>query len=105
MTSVEMRSDELFKRNKFYVDGRWQMPVIERQEIDLENVQLIAYSDIRSNDNKNNRNKGVHFFVDDYRFEGVYRNPEKSLGRLSQYKFLLTPDYSTYSDMNYWRQL
>ena len=45
------------------------MPVIERQEIDLENVQLIAYSDIRSNDNKNNRNKGVHFFVDDYRFE------------------------------------
>ena len=105
MTSVEMRSDELFKRNEFNVDGQWQLPVIERQEIDLENVQLIAYSDIRSNDNKNNRNKGVHFFVDDYRFEGVYRNPEQSLGRLSQYKFLLTPDYSTYSDMNYWRQL
>lgn len=105
MTSVEMRSDELFKRNEFNVDGQWQLPVIERQEIDLENVQLIAYSDIRSNDNKNNRNKGVHFFVDDYRFEGVYRNLEQSLGRLLQYKFLLTPDYSTYSDMNYWRQL
>ena len=56
MTSVEMRSNSLFKRNEFNVDGRWQMPVIKRQEIELENVQLIAYSDIRLNDNIKNRN-------------------------------------------------
>lgn len=105
MTSKEMRSNNLFKRNEFKTTGKWQIPIIERQEIDLDNIDLISYADIRCNDNKINRQKGVHFFVDDYRFEGVYRNPERSLGRLSQYKFLLTPDYSTYSDMNYWRQL
>ncbi len=105
MTSIEMRGNALFRRNEFATVGQWQIPLIERQDIDLENVDLISYSDIRFNDNVHNRNKGVHFFVDDYRFEGVYRNPEKSLGRLSQYKFLLTPDYSTYSDMNYWRQI
>ena len=105
MTSVEMRANSLFSRNEFLTSGRWQIPIIEKQNIDLDNVKLIAYSDIRTKDSAVNRVKGVHFFIDDYRFEGIYRNPERSLGRLSQYKFLLTPDYSTYTDMNYWRQL
>lgn len=105
MTSVEMRKNILFSRNSFSTVGKWQIPIVERQRIELDNVELIAYSDIRTKDNALNRKKGVHFFIDDYRFEGVYRNPEKSLGRLSQYKFLLTPDYSTYADMNYWRQM
>ena len=105
MTSVEMRKNILFSRNSFPTVGKWQIPIVERQRIELDNVELIAYSDIRTKDNALNRKKGVHFFIDDYRFEGVYRNPEKSLGRLSQYKFLLTPDYSTYADMNYWRQM
>ena len=105
MKSIEMRANELFCRNGFITSGKWQLPIIEKQNIELGDIQLISYSDIRTNDNEINRKKGVHFFIDDYRFEGVYRNPERSLGRLSQYRFLLTPDYSTYSDMNYWRQL
>lgn len=105
MTSVEMRNHALFKRNEYDTTGRWQIPIIRRQEIDLKDLDLIAYSDIRSNDNESNCKKGVHFFIDDYRFEGIYRNPQKSLSRLSQYRFLLTPDYSTYSDMNLWRQM
>lgn len=105
MTSVEMRANELFSRNGFITSGKWQIPIIEKQNMDLSDIQLISYSDIRTNDNEINRRKGVHFFIDDYRFEGIYRNPEKSLARLSQYRFLLTPDYSTYADMNYWRQL
>ncbi len=105
MTSVEMRANVLFSRNGFLTSGKWQIPLIEKQNMDLSDIQLISYSDIRTNDNEINRRKGVHFFIDDYRFEGIYRNPEKSLARLSQYRFLLTPDYSTYADMNYWRQL
>lgn len=105
MTSKFMRENVLFRRNNFKTVGKWQIPVIEHQELDLSNIDLISYSDIRSNDHPMNRNKGVHFFIDDYRFEGIYRNPEKSLGKLSQYRFLLTPDYSTYADMNQWRQM
>ena len=45
------------------------------------------------------------FFVDDYRFNWIYNNPEKSLAKYSQYAFLLTPDFSTYADMNLWRQM
>ncbi|MCF0150981.1 MAG: DUF4417 domain-containing protein [Firmicutes bacterium] len=105
MNSILMRENALFTRNSYPSAGKWQIPIVERQFIDLNDVALISYSDIRSNDNEINKKKGVHFFIDDYRFEGIYRNPERSLSRLSQYRFLLTPDYSTYSDMNYWRQL
>ena len=45
------------------------------------------------------------FFVDDYRFNGIYKNPERTLEKYGQYAFLLTPDYSTYADMNPWGQL
>lgn len=104
-TSKNMRSDPLFMRNLYPACGQWGIPLVKRQNIDLSDIHLIACSDTRSNDNAMNKKFGVHFFVDDYRFESIYRNPEKSLRKFSQYAFLLTPDYSTYSDMNPWRQL
>lgn len=105
MTSLKMRKSALFMRNEFDTIGKWQIPIVKRQEIATTDLSLVAYSDIRSNDSAENTKRGVHFFVDDYRFTGIYNNPEKSLARLSQYAFLLTPDYSTYTDMNLWRQL
>ena len=35
----------------------------------------------------------------------IYDHTERSLEKYSQYAFLLTPDFSTYSDMDLWRQL
>ena len=104
-TSKNMRANPLFMRNRYPVCGQWGIPLIKKQKIDLSDIRLISCSDTRSNDNDANKKAGVHFFVDDYRFESIYRNPEKSLRKYSQYAFLLTPDYSTYSDMNQWRQL
>lgn len=49
--------------------------------------------------------KGVHFFVDDYRFESTYTHPEKAIKRYGKYRFLLSPDFSLYSEMNPWRQI
>ena len=62
------------------------------------NLKMIACSDTKVNDKDENKKSGVHFFVDDYRFKGIYDNPEKTLNKYSQYRFLLTPDFSTYSD-------
>lgn len=104
-TSKGMRSDNLFMRNEYSSHGKWNIPLIKKQAVDVENISLIACSDTRSNDNETNTKNGVHFFVDDYRFNGIYNNPEKSLRKYSQYAFLLSPDFSTYADMNLWRQL
>ena len=105
MTSLDMRSDALFMRNSFSTVGKWGIPLVKKQELPTGDIMLVACSDTRANDNEVNRKKGVHFFVDDYRFSGIYDNPERSLNRYSQYSFLLTPDFSTYSDMDLWRQL
>lgn len=77
MTSLEMRQNPLFLRNSSAMVGRWNFPVIRKQPLPAGKIQLIACSDTRNHDTLNN-NKGVHFFVDDYRFESIYRNPEKS---------------------------
>lgn len=103
--SMEMRNHPLFMRNEYEGAGRWEIPLVKKQEVDLSDVRLLAYSDTRPRDNAANVRCGVHFFIDDYRFSGIYRDPEKSLSKLSQYAFLLTPDDSMYADMNQWRQM
>lgn len=100
-----MRDNPLFMRNSFATTGKWGIPLVKKQELATENIMLVACSDTRANDNETNKKRGVHFFVDDYRFSGIYDNPERTIERYSQYAFLLTPDFSTYSDMDLWRQL
>ena len=105
MTSKQMRENALFTRNSFETAGKWEYPIIHRQEIPLDDIRLVACSDTRSNDREENKACGVHFFVDDWRFEGIFRQPEKTLSRYSQYAFLLTPDFSLYADMPLWKQI
>ena len=105
MTGKSMRDNPLFMRNSFASVGKWGISLVKKQELSADNITLAACSDTRANDNEENKKKGIHFFVDDYRFSGIYNNPDRSLERYSQYAFLLTPDFSTYADMDLWRQL
>ena len=104
MKSYSYRNNPLFLRNEFECEGKWGFPVVKKQEIDLSNIELIACSDISKKDT-NNLHKGVHFFVDDYRFDSFYDNPDRSLDTLKKYRFVLSPDYSLYAEMNPWRQI
>ena len=105
MTGKSMRDNPLFMRNTFTSVGKWGIPLVKKQAVSVDDLQMIACSDTRPNDRTVNRSKGVHFFVDDYRFDGIYKMPSRSLAKYSQYAFLLTPDFSTYADMDLWRQL
>lgn len=100
-----MRENPLFTRNSFESVGKWGIPLVKKQELFTDNLKLIACSDTRANDNEKNKQSGVHFFVDDYRFEGIYTHPKRTLEKYGQYAFLLTPDFSTYADMDLWRQI
>lgn len=79
---------------------------IKKENVDLsKKIEMISYSESRENDFKN-KGKGLHFFIDDYRFESVYRNPTKAqIRKLKQYEFVCSPDFSLYSDMSLWRQI
>ena len=104
MNSKNFRNSNLFLRNEFEKSGIWGFPLIKKQSLRLNDIDLISYSDISKND-VDNLNKGVHFFIDDYRFEVLYNHPEKALAKLQKYSFVLTPDYSLYSEMDPWRQI
>ena len=92
-TGDEFRA-EMAWRSSFETDGRWGIPLVRRQGLVDCEIGLIAYPDTRTHDVEANTWRGVHFFVDDPRFEGIYRNPGSTLEKLSQYRFLLTPDNS-----------
>ena len=104
MTSKIFRNDPLFLRNEFETEGRWGFPIIKKQQLDVNDIELISCSDVSKKDDRN-LHKGVHFFVDDFRFETIYDHPEKALERYGKYRFLLTPDYSLYAEMDPWRQI
>ncbi len=105
MTSKEMRDHPLFLRNGFAGAGKWSIPLVKSQQLCMDKPMMLACSDTRRNDRPENCRCGVHFFVDDYRFRGIYKDPERTLKKFSQYAFLLTPDFSLYADMPRWKQL
>ena len=42
---------------------------------------------------------GVHFYIDDYRFERIWNQPERYIEILKRFDCVLTPDFSLYEDM------
>lgn len=105
MTSIEMQKNPLFMRNEFESYGMWNIPTVKKQYIDVEDIELISCADTKRHEIEIRKKYGVHFFVDDYRFKGTYFYPKKTLPKYSQYKFLLTPDFSLYSNMPMWLQI
>ncbi len=85
-------------RNRFKTIGNFDIPFINKQNIDLNKIKLYSYSDTKYNDIKN-QNKTIHFFLHDYRFEHVYSNAETAVEKIRQYYAVCTPDFSLYTDM------
>lgn len=95
MTSEKFRTNPMFLRNQFKGDGVFEIPKIEKDEIDLENIALIGYDKLSENET----DKIVHFFLDDYKFEVMWNDPEPRIEKLKRYKAVLAPNYSVYTEM------
>ena len=48
---------------------------------------------------QNHLDRMVHFFLYDYRFERVWKNPDNDIEKLSRYRAVLSPDFSMYLEM------
>ncbi len=42
---------------------------------------------------------GVHFFINDYQFERIWRQPDKYIEMLYKFDCIVAPDFSVYNDM------
>ena len=99
----EYQEEKLLKklkltRNEFKTVGKYEMPVIKKQKIDLDKIDLWCYTKTKPKDEEN-KDKTIHFFTYDWLFENVYDKPEIAMEKLDQYYALLTPEFSLYWDM------
>lgn len=85
-------------RNEFTTAGKYEMPLIKKQEIDLDEIDLCNYTKTKLQD-EDNKHKTIHFFTYDWLFENVYEKPELAMEKLSQYYAILSPEFSLYWDM------
>lgn len=90
----ETRFCENLNIARFKTEGEYNIPVLEPYE--YEPTEFVGFNCARTAKNKNN--KSVHFFIDDYQFERVWRCPEQYINLLSEYHSLMTPDFSLYMD-------
>lgn len=95
MTSENFRTNPMFLRNQFKGDGIFDIPLLQTDEIDLEEIELIGYDKLCDNKTE----AIVHFFMDDYKFEALWKDPDPRIERLKEYKAVLTPDFSMYTEM------
>ena len=72
----------------------WQMPIINNDNFIPSD--LIGFNYAKSSDNKQT---GIHFYLDDYQFERLWNNPSEYVDILSEYECILSPDFSLYLDM------
>lgn len=108
--NLDKAFDNLFKENervktnnKYNLDivdiqnssnNFWQMPIIENDNYIPSD--LIGFNYAKTSENKET---GIHFYIDDYQFERVWNKPEDYTEILKRYECILTPDFSLYLDM------
>ena len=74
--------------------GEYDIPEIE--SIQFNNAEFIGFNYARNA--KEPENKAVHFFLDDYQFTRVWTEPDRYIPMLQRFKYVLTPDFSLYTD-------
>ena len=95
------RTSQSLLRNQFPGKGKLKIPIIpkfQEKQGDFDDLLLIGFDKTNLED-QNHLDRMVHFFLYDYRFERVWKNPESDIEKLSRYRAVLSPDFSMYLEM------
>lgn len=92
-----LRTDEAYNlefNDPKLTAGWFEMPTLQPEKFIPED--LIGFNYVL---NTENRDAGVHFFLDDYQFERIWNDPEFYIEKLKSFQCMLTPNFSLYMDM------
>lgn len=95
------RTSQTLLHNQFPGKGKCQIPIILKfpaRADAFNDVLLIGFNKIHLEDQKH-LDRMVHFFLYDYRFERVWKNPDNDIEKLSRYRTVLSPNFSMYLEM------
>ena len=94
--------DPSCQHNVFENQERMQFPIVnyygfpEMKKTDTVGDQFLRFMDWKEIDDPSEYI--AHFYYDDYKFMSAWREPDKYLGRLRQFKAVISPDFSLYTD-------
>ena len=94
MNYKEQRNYENIQRMLFDGTGQYDIPGIEGTEFDV--AEFIGFNYVQNA--KEPEKKAVHFFLDDYQFIRLWTDPDRYIARLQKFRYVLTPDFSLYTD-------
>ena len=91
---------ENLEKARFEGVGEYDIPKLEPLLLeDYVDVDFIPFSDLgRSIVAPRRREFGVHYFIQDYTFEAIWRNTDRYVDRLLEHEAMITPDFSMYID-------
>lgn len=92
------KNKRLLVRNELKTVGKYQIPFIKKQDIDLDTICLLSYVNAKKDDSEN-AFKTLHFFTHDWLFDKVYDKAFDEEEKIKQYYALLSPDFSMFTDM------
>lgn len=90
----QQRNYENLNKRIFPGVGEYDIPVLKSAVFKVDN--WISFNFARGCDEPDKH--GIHFFIDDYQFMRLWKNPDTYLPMLSQFQAVCTPDFSTYTD-------
>lgn len=93
--SRSRRNYENLERRIFSGIGEYDIPQLEPMHFE-GNCNFIGFNFAAST--KDRENKGIHFFIDDYQFNRLWTNIDRYVDMLSKFRYVMTPDFSTYTD-------
>lgn len=88
------RNYENLTKAKFEGAGRYDIPKIN--SVNMTADSFIGFNYAKTC--KDTKDKGLHFFVDDYQFLRLWTNPDAYIAMLQKFRLVCTPDFSLYTD-------
>lgn len=76
--------------------GPFDIPQILPQEFDLVDAEVLGFNYARGEDFP--EEYICHFYLDDYQFDRVWKDPDKYIDLMRKFKAVLAPDFSLYTD-------
>ena len=92
MNYRDQRNYENLTKRIYQGVGAYDIPQLEPVQFDREACEFIPFSAAARC--KDRAGKGVHFFIDDYRFTRLWSAPDNYLPMLQEFKYVMTPDFS-----------
>ena len=89
-----MQSYENLQHRIYEGVGEYGIPLLEPTK--FEKCEFIGFNYCRTC--KEKAGKGVHFFLDDCQFNRLWNQPNRYLPILQQFRYVMTPDFSMYTD-------